>query len=78
MDLPPPFALRGQAFEVKIGCGLTDWHTRLVLDGRELARDHTHLLGAQVDYRNHHVTHTLLFALTSGISCSTMIEQDFG
>ena len=44
---------------MKIGCGLTDWHTRLVLDGRELAGDHTHLLGAQVDYRNHHVTHTL-------------------
>lgn len=53
------FTIKGQAFEVKIGCGMTDWHTRLVQDGRELAHDRTHILGAQVDYRNHQVVHTL-------------------
>ena len=54
-----PFILKGQSFDVKIGCGFTDWHTRLELDGCELVRDHTHILGAQADYRNHRVTHTL-------------------
>lgn len=54
-----PFTIKGQAFEVKVGAGIPDWHTRLLQDGRELARDRTDYMGAQADYRNHRVTHTL-------------------
>ncbi len=54
-----PFSVKGQGFEALIGAGLTDWHTRLMQDGREIARDGTRFLGAQADYRNHRVVHTL-------------------
>ena len=54
-----PFTVKGVAFEVKIGAALPDWHTRLLQDGRELARDRTHYMGAQADYRNHRVVHSL-------------------
>ena len=54
-----PFTVHGMAFDVRIGAGLTDWHTRLLQDGGEIARDTTHIMGAQTDYRNHRVSHTL-------------------
>lgn len=54
-----PFTIKDQVFEVKVGTRIRDWHTRLLQDGRELARDGTDYMGAQADYRNHRVRHTL-------------------
>lgn len=54
-----PFTIKDQVFEVKIGTRIRDWHTRLLQDGRELARDGTDYMGAQADYRNHRVRHIL-------------------
>jgi intracellular septation protein A len=54
-----PFNVSGQAFEALIGAGLTDWQTRLLQGERELARDGTHFIGGQADYRNHRVCHIL-------------------
>ncbi len=48
-----PFTVQGKAYLVVVGSGVAAWRSRLMADGREMARDETRLLGAETDYRNH-------------------------